>query len=91
MTILEHFEKAKADGCEWADAAIRNTHPAMLEYQGAESLSRTLTSAFNFETSPEGSDYWINVFQGLFPSKLESGIASLTAILEHLKELKNAQ
>jgi hypothetical protein len=91
MTILEHFEKAKADECEWADAAIRNTHPAILEYQGAESLSKALTSAFNFGASPEGSDYWINVFEGLFPSKSESVIASLTAILEELKELKNAK
>jgi hypothetical protein len=73
MTIFEHFEKAKADGCEWADAAIRNTHPAILEFNEYENIKEALVGAFNFGETPEGKVFWLSIFAGMFDD-LDSAI-----------------
>lgn len=87
MTILEHFEKAKADGHQWADAAIRNTSDLM-KGRKVEILHQALTSAFDFELSPEGLNYWLDVYDSLFQNKLDAFWASIKAIHEDLEELK---
>ena len=57
-TVIEWLEQAKADGRDWADAAIKNTDtPDAVQ----RSLSKALAAAFVWKLSPEGSDYWIKV------------------------------
>ncbi len=87
MTILEHFEKAKADGCEWADAAIRNTHPAILEFNECENLKEALVGAFNFDKTPEGKNFWFSIFAGMFED-LDSALSYLSNARDRFSRIK---
>lgn len=64
-TILEWFEQAKAEGLEWADAAIKNTkkHKAA---RPSESMREAVISAFVWEDSPEGYEFWSEIERDLF-------------------------
>jgi hypothetical protein len=84
MTILEHFEKAKADGCEWADAAIRNTSPEILKISEAKNIKDAITGAFAFGESPEGREFWFNVYVSFFDD-MESALEYSRQILKRNK------
>ena len=90
MTILEHFEKAKADGCEWADAAIRNTHPAILEFNECENLKEALVGAFNFDKTPEGKNFWFSIFAGMFDD-LDSALSYARDRFSRIKLTREAR
>jgi hypothetical protein len=61
MTMTEHFEKAKADGHEWADKAIEYRK---FELYGkadkgrALKLSSAISFGFIWEKTKEGKEYW---------------------------------
>jgi glycine betaine/choline ABC-type transport system substrate-binding protein len=66
-TILEWLQQAKADGYEWADAAIEN---AITELSDLEeiSLSEALAGAFEWESSEQGHEYWEKIYVNLVNS-----------------------
>lgn len=57
------FKKAKAEGYDWADKALKNTKGS--SYNNQISLSRSLSCAFVWEESPEGHDFWEKIYDGL--------------------------
>jgi len=66
-TILEWLQQAKADGYEWADAAIEN---AITELSDLEeiSLSEALAGAFEWGSSEQGHEYWKKIYVNLVNS-----------------------
>lgn len=67
MTYREHFEKAKAEGHEWAEAAIRNTDKGLIDESPtfASELYDVIASAFMWLASPEGQKYWEGIYKAL--------------------------
>jgi hypothetical protein len=63
-TILEWFEEAKANGAEWADAAIKNTNRINLNLK-AKTLSQALDSAFEWNYRDEGLFYWFSIYDAI--------------------------
>lgn len=64
-TVLQWLEQAKAEGYEWADAAIAN---AMMEndYNDlARSMSRALECAFFWDRYEQSRDYWVKIHSDL--------------------------
>ena len=64
-TIEQWLEKAKEDGYEWADAAIRNYDPNYFKKKNVLSLSDALLHAFNWDAVPEKNGYWESVFDSI--------------------------
>jgi hypothetical protein len=70
MTITEHFEQAKKDGHEWADAAISNMEKARSgEYEWPQEqndeiihLSDAIFRAFKWEMTWQGYDFWEKIW-----------------------------
>lgn len=64
-TIHEWFLEAKANGAEWADAAIENTKDcninANLLSVNAPSLYYAIRYAFGWMDTIEGHEYWIKI------------------------------
>ena len=63
-TILQWFEQAKAEGLEWADAAIKNTKKNKGE-RPSESMREAVLSAFIWEITPEGHEFWSEIESNL--------------------------
>ena len=63
MTVLQWLEQAKAEGHEWADAAIENTlnDKPFTGDNKCVSLSDALGGGFNWSESPQGIIYWSNI------------------------------
>ena len=57
-TILQWFEQAKAEGLEWADAAIKN-----IEYPSwnVNSMYKALEMGFVWSDTPQGFSYWCEI------------------------------
>ena len=65
MTVTEYFQKAKEDGYDWADAAIRNRQYYLVcspEIDHVDSLSEALNIGFSWNHSPEGTEYWCSIY-----------------------------
>lgn len=63
-TILEWFEEAKANGADWADAAIDNARGMTGEWVlnvSAFSHSDALERAFVWASSPQKRKYWQSI------------------------------
>ena len=81
-TILEWLEQAKADGYEWADAAIENTinDPSPAGHCFEESLYEALCGAFIFDETPQGEEYWQSISISLLNSgKMKNTVSFPTA------------
>lgn len=67
MTYREHFERAKAEGHEWAEAAIRNTCEELIDGtpKFTSELCYLINSAFIWFESPEGQKYWEGISKSL--------------------------
>ena len=60
-TALEWFTQAKADGHEWADAAIENiTRNCKREY-----LHEALSVSFKWGSTLQGYEFWEKIYDGL--------------------------
>jgi len=57
------FKKAKKDGHDWADAAIKNIDGADRIIK--ESLSDALICAFSWSSSKEGFGFWDKIYDDL--------------------------
>lgn len=67
MTYREHFEKAKQEGHEWAEAAIRNTDEDLIDKTPvfASTPCDLIASAFQWDAIPEGMKYWGAIYYTL--------------------------
>lgn len=67
MTYREYFEQAKAEGHEWAEAAIRNTDKELIDETPAlaSELCDVIACAFLWYASPEGGKYWEGICKKL--------------------------
>lgn len=67
MTYREYFEQAKADGHEWADAAIRNTDKELIDETPTltSELCDVIACAFQWQASREGQKYWERICKSL--------------------------
>lgn len=70
MTYRELFEKAKADGHQWADAAIDNCLNPDKETINTQNtdLRGSLFFAFSWKETKQGSEYWASIYKSLPPS-----------------------
>jgi len=68
MTITEHFEKAKADGYEWADKAIENRRTVLgrkrKDKAHVPDLQIALMAGFDWKTT-QGVDYWGKIYKSV--------------------------
>lgn len=60
--ILEWLEQAKADGYEWADAAIENCTYANND---AQTLRAAIMYAFKWGETPQGVEFWHDIYKSL--------------------------
>ena len=61
MTITEHFEQAKKDGHEWADAAIKYRKYELYgndDKQNCIGLISAISDGFIWAKTKEGKEYW---------------------------------
>ena len=70
-TVIEWLEQANAQGFEWANAAIENTHEdghtaSLTRY----SLSEALSTGFRWRNSAQGIGYWIDIHDMLLEKNL---------------------
>ena len=67
MTVIEYFQKAKEDGYEWAENAIRNMeqHSWMFTDIEVKNLADALYGGFVWKETPEGLEYWDAIWDGL--------------------------
>ncbi len=74
MTYREIFEQAKADGHEWAEAAIIHTDEGLIDETPAftSDLCYLINSAFIWFESPEGQKYWEGISKSLKDSAHEA-------------------
>lgn len=58
-TILEILQAAKADGDEWAQAAIEahENHPPKVSAK-----SNAIMYGFSWDETPQGYEYWSNIW-----------------------------
>jgi hypothetical protein len=66
MTVKEFFKQAKADGHEWADAAIINMIECPKEFMGineVNSLSSAIFNGFSWRKSKEGFEHWEKIWE----------------------------
>ena len=65
-TIQQWFKIAKKDGYEWIDQAYANEalSGGNIRYKTG-SLSRALQAAFDWESSPEGFEFWSSICKQL--------------------------
>lgn len=89
-TIEQWLKKAKEDGYDWADAAIRNYNPKFAETQVVDTLSDALNSAFDWQDSPEEEDFWYNIHKNLvneeaFDATFTDTISELITKYENIK------
>lgn len=61
-TIPEWFEQAKADGLEWADAAIKNIEEPSWN---ANSMYKALEMGFVWMDTAQGFVYWDEIAESL--------------------------
>lgn len=63
MTVLQWLEQAKADGHEWADAAIQNTlnDDPFTGNSECNSLSSALVKGFFWGLTKQGAKYWSEI------------------------------
>ena len=61
-TILEWLQQAKADGYEWADAAIENCKNGKKD---AQTLRAAIMYAFTWDETPQGAEYWHKIYKSL--------------------------
>lgn len=66
--ILEWFIQAKADGYEWADAAIENAINHGIGHIEETSISEALAGAFDWEYTQQGHEYWSNIYENILQS-----------------------
>ena len=70
-SAIEHLAQAITEKRHWAPAAMKNhlTRPQVLEcpFWGmkCESIKEALASAFDWDNSPEGLDYWMKAYRQL--------------------------
>lgn len=64
-TIKQWLEKAKEQGYDWADAAIRNYYPDYSDDNTSDTLCYALLMAFDWEYSPEGDAFWSEIYEDL--------------------------
>jgi len=74
MTYREHFEQAKAEGHEWAEAAISNTDEELIDETPTftSDLCEVIACAFVWFESPEGQKYWEGICKSLKDSVHEA-------------------
>ena len=91
-TILEWLEEAKQQGCDWADAAIRNYNPNYEIIKETKTLPAGLAKAFSWRKSPEDYPYWNRVYEILTTPSPTAPVTpiSLEAMIEDLGKLNNA-
>lgn len=53
---------------EYREKALKNAYPEMLNYQ-FESQEQALPNSFGWSYSPEGFDYWNNLYESLLKTK----------------------
>lgn len=60
-TVIEWFEQAKAQGFEWADAAIDCTISDGGTSLRSSNMRKALARAFTWRDTPQGANYWIDI------------------------------
>jgi hypothetical protein len=69
MTITEHFEQAKKDGHEWADAAIKYRKYQLYgndDKQNCSGLITAILHGFVWSKTKEGKKYWEKIREQLY-------------------------
>jgi hypothetical protein len=61
-TIKEYLETLPEP---YRSQALKNTYKIHLDEAGKDSVGHALKSAFFWESSPEGHDYWENFYHSL--------------------------
>lgn len=84
MTILDYFNRLPEP---YRTQAIRNTSKKKLKMH-VNSIRIAIDRAFAWEDTPEGGDYWFEVFQGNSP-KLPTTESQCTKILAYLQTGKS--
>ena len=69
-TVIEWLEWAKAQGFEWADAAIENAQKEMTVSLRVGLLSKALAAGFRWRNSPQGIVRWIDIHDTLLEKNL---------------------
>ena len=90
--ILQWLEKAKEQGYDWADAAIRNYNCNYAIIKETETLSAALIKAFSWRKSPEDFLYWDRVYESLITPlhPIQVSLTSLECLIKDLGKLNNA-
>lgn len=66
--ILEWFRQAKADGYEWADAAIENAINHGIGHIEETSISEALLNGFAWHDTQQGFKHWNYIHENLLLS-----------------------
>jgi len=71
-TAEQWLEKARKDGADWVDKAIENIakQPNYRDRKKNYPLqSVAIWSEFDWRDSPQGHNYWIKIYDGIFESE----------------------